>query len=250
QRSGTTMNRQKWIALAIVLALVGGAAFYLHGWGGNQKLGQPGIRSTPIIGSILRDIQLPEHVMDFSSEVVPQAEVVTNMLPKDTSLASRKYTAKDGFWVQINAVMMGKDRTSIHKPEYCLPGQGWKIEKREPMTISMPGTPAYDLPAMKWTLSIGIKDETGKMREMEGYYVFWFTADSKLTNSHGQRLWWMMRDLMLTGVLERWSYVSYFCVFPPDYEAAASDRINQFVAASAPEFQLTPGAEATTIVAR
>ena len=25
---------------------------------------------------------------------------------------------------------MGADRTSIHKPDYCLPGQGWTIKDK------------------------------------------------------------------------------------------------------------------------
>jgi hypothetical protein len=49
-----------------------------------------------------------------------------------------------------------------------------------------------------------------------------------------------MREVLLTGVLPRWSYVSYFCAFLPEQEAYASEQVKQFVAASAQEFQLPP----------
>ena len=244
------MNRQKWALLSIMFVLVGAAAFYLHGWGLHQKLGQPGILARPIANSVLMDIQLPENVLDYTSTVLEQSDVVTNMLPKDTSLASRKYNSPDGFQVVINTVMMGKDRTSIHKPEYCLPGQGWQIIKREPMTIAMAGPPAYDLPATKWTLSKMYTDPEGHTFPIEGHYVFWFAAENKLTGSHSERLWWMMRDLLKTGVLERWSYISYFSVFLPANEAAASERMKQFVAASAPQFQLPPKTSDQTVAAK
>lgn len=244
------MTRQKWIIFGTVFILIGVAGFYLHGWGQHQTIGKPGLKAIPIAGSSVMEIQLPEKVLDYTSEIIPPGETVTNMLPKDTSMLTRMYTNADGFKIQLSTVMMGKDRTSIHKPEYCLPGQGWKIEKREPMPLAMAGPPEYQLPAMKWTLSLPYKDKDGTMREARGFYVFWFTADNKLTDSHGQRLWWMMRDLLLTGILERWSYVSYFCYFPPEYEATAAVRLKQFIEQSAPEFQLPPKTGDANTVAR
>jgi len=244
------MNRQKWLALGIVFVLVGAAALYLHGWGLHQRLGQPSIRATPTADGILMDIQLPADVLNYTSEVVDASGAVTNMLPNDTSLAARKYTAPDGFAVAIQVVMMGKDRTSIHKPEYCLTGQGWTIEKKEPMTIAMAGPPGYTLPAMKWTLSKPYNDAEGNTRTARGFYIFWFTADNKLTGSHWDRLFWMWGDLLKTGVLDRWSYISYFTYFPPAYEETASERIKEFVAASAPQFQLPPKASDQTVAAK
>jgi len=40
------------------------------------------------------------------------------------SYAERHYSAPDGFDMTGTLVLMGADRTSIHKPDYCLPGQG------------------------------------------------------------------------------------------------------------------------------
>jgi hypothetical protein len=252
------MNRQKWTMLSIVLFMVGGAAFCLRGWGQHQRLGQPGILARPIPGSILMDIQLPEFVLDYTSTVMAQSDVVTNMLPKDTSLLTRQYQAPDPFqpgrpdhfFVALNAVMMGKDRTSIHKPEYCLPGQGWEIVKREPLTIAMAGPPAYELPATQWTLKKMYTDPNGHTFPIEGFYVFWFSAENKLTGSHSERLWWMWRDLLKTGVLDRWSYISYYTAFLPENEASAAEHMKQFVAASAPQFQLPPRPNDQTVAAK
>ena len=48
-----------------------------------------------------------------------------------------------------------------------------------------------------------------------GVYVFWFVADNAYTARHGQRMWWMAREMMRTGVLQRWAYVSCFAACPP-----------------------------------
>ena len=234
------MNRQKWILLAVVFVLLGAAAGFVQRWGKHQKPGVPGVKASPIPGSSQMEIYLPERVLDYTSVPVPATASVTNMLPKDTSLATRRFTASNDFWISLSVVMMGTDRTSIHKPEYCLPGQGWRIDQREAVKIPMAGPPQYELPAMFWTLSNKIQRENGQTADVRGIYVFWFTADNELTDSHYQRIWWLTRDLLLTGVLQRWSYVSYFAICVPGQEAAAVERMKQFVAASAQEFQLPP----------
>jgi hypothetical protein len=76
---------------------------------------------------------------------------------------------------------------------------------------------------------------------LKGVYVFWFVADGdEYTARHWQRMWWMARDLLRTGVLQRWAMISYFTVCTPGQEEAAFDRLKKFIAASAPEFQLVP----------
>ena len=68
-------------------------------------------------------VDLPVQVLNFTSKELKQAKVVTDWLPPDTTYGQRVYEDPDGFWLLVNAVLMGTDRTSIHKPEYCLQGQ-------------------------------------------------------------------------------------------------------------------------------
>ena len=76
---------------------------------------------------------------------------------------------------------------------------------------------------------------------MRGLYVFWFVARNEETDSHWQRIWWLTRDLLTTGVLQRWAYVSYFTICLPGQEDAAFERMKKLIAASVPEFQPAPG---------
>ncbi len=75
------------------------------------------------------------------------------MLPKDTSYAQRLYMATNGFWVNANIILMGMDRTSIHKPDFCLPGQGWRIDKKATVSIPIQGSHPYRLQVAKWTIT-------------------------------------------------------------------------------------------------
>ncbi len=234
------MNRQKWILLTLTLTLIAGTAGALTWLRANQKLGRPGIRTEPIPGSVQVNINLPERVLDFTSTNVPEPEVVLHYMPPDTSYAERIYTAPDGFQVQNTVILMGGDRSSIHKPDYCLPGQGWTIRDKSVVNIDVKGPPDYQLPAAKWLIANTIQTTDGKKQVVSGLYVFWLVADGEQTPNNYQRMWWQARDLLRTGVFQRWAYVSYFTVCLPGQEDATFARVKQLIAASVPEFQLPP----------
>jgi hypothetical protein len=234
------MNRKKWLFSIAAIALIAATAGLLNRVRTHQKLGSPGIRATPIPGQVVMRIDLPARPLDFTSTNVPEGKVVLDYLPKDTSYAQRYYTAPDGFWVNASIILMGLDRTSIHKPEICLPGQGWRIENKAVVGIPIQGTPPYQMPVARWLLGNTIQAKDGEKRPVAGVYVFWFVADNEQTVSHWERIRWLARDLLRTGVLQRWAYVSYFTVCSPGQEDATFERVKQLIAASVPEFQFPP----------
>jgi Protein of unknown function (DUF3485) len=236
------MRNQTLLIFFVTLALIGTTATAIDWFHHHQNLGVPGIKATPIPGSIRMHFDLPAHVLDFTSTNVPEAEIVTNTLPKDTSFAQRCYTAPDGFWVNANVVLMGMDRTSIHKAEYCLVGQGWDLDKNHQtvVPIAIGGEHPYTLPVAKWVISRFVKTQDGHKQEIRGLYVYWFVAHDEQTTSHAVRAWWLARDLLTTGILQRWAYVSYFAVCLPGQEDVTFDRMKQLIAASVPKFQLSP----------
>ena len=234
------MNKQKWLFLITAAALMAGTAGLLNWFKAHQKLGVPGIRATSIPGGITMNFDLPEQVLDFTSERVAEDKVVLDMLPKDTSYAQRRYKGSDGLEIGANIILMGADRTSIHKPEICLPGQGWRIDEKNKIDIPIDSSHPYQLQVMKWVMTNFIQTQDGQKKEVRGLYVFWFVANNEETVDHLQRVWWLARDLLRTGVLQRWAYVSYFTMCGPGQENAAFERMKKLIAASVPEFQLPP----------
>jgi hypothetical protein len=85
-----------------------------------------------------------------------------------------------------------------------------------------------------------MQNNDGQKQEVRGLYVFWFVARNEQTTSHWQRIWWLTRDLLTTGTLQRWAYVSYFTTCLPGQEDAAFGQMEKLIAASVPEFQLPP----------
>jgi hypothetical protein len=251
------MNRQKWIILAIALVLMAGAAGVLARYAHNHRLGEPGIRTSPIPGSQRLQLELPAQVLDYESRTQAVDQLTLDSLPQDTSFGCRVYTAPDGFQIILNIVLMGTDRTSLHKPQFCLESQGWHIDHNASAEtqVRIDQARPYDLPVVKLISTKEVELE-GRKAAYRGVYVYWFVADGAMsaTKSGYQRMWWMARELLRTGVLQRWAYVSCFSVCPPGQEDAAFQRIKAFVAAAAPQFQLVgevkPGPATTNVPSR
>lgn len=242
------MKKQAALVLIVALGLTATGAAVVGWLKSNQRLGKPGLKTEPIPGDNRLNVMLPAHVLNYDSKWIEVDPVVTNTLPKDTSYGQRAYVAPDGFSLLANVVLMGADRTSIHKPQFCLTSQGWTIDKSELTRIPIAEPHRYELPVMKLTTTKQVVLQ-GQPVTVRGVYVYWFVADRALTAEHWERMWWMARHIVHTGELQRWAYVTAFAVCEPGQEDAVYARMKDFIAAAVPQFQLVEGAPPTVAAA-
>ncbi|MGA4643267.1 exosortase-associated EpsI family protein [Limisphaera sp. 4302-co] len=237
------MNRRVWIWSVVTALLMAGTAFLLAELRGRQRLGESGVRTRPIPGETLRvEVELPEVVPGYRSEPVAVQQEVVEALPADTSFGQRIYRGEDGFELLLNVVLMGTDRTSIHKPQFCLVGAGWRIDETVTDRIRIPRPHPYDLPVVKLLTSREMTVQ-GRAVPVRGVYVYWFVCGDGLSGepTGWERMWWMARELVTRGVLQRWAYVTCFAVCAPGREEATYERMKAFLAEAVPEFQTVPG---------
>lgn len=241
------MKRTKYILAVVTVLLIGGAAVVLARYKSIQRLGEPGVKTRPIPGSHKVDVVLPEHVLDFTSEWIEQNEIVTNTLPADTCYGQRRYTAPDKFSTVANVVLMGEDRASMHKPQFCLTGAGWSINSTEVVQIPVEQPAPYDLSVIKLTLS-GTFTQEGRQIQAGGVYVYWYVTDKGMSADPSGKdyMWSMARRLLTTGVLERWAYITFFTPCTPGQENETYERMKKLIAAAVPEFQLVYGQSKAT----
>lgn len=242
------MKPKSWIFAGLALLLMGVAGGFLHHQKSTQRLGTPGVK---VIAKAIYDedgalagtnsVFLPETVPGWESRDLPLQKVVLNWLPKDTTYAQKIYRETNGFGVQMTVVLMGGDRTSIHKPEYCLLAGGWGDHQSEYATIPIAQPHAFNLPVRKMLTSRAEVLPSGESRTLRGIYVYWFVADEELTASHSERMWWMTRDILTSGVLQRWAYASAFAICLPGDEEETYQRMRSLIAQVVPEFQITTG---------
>lgn len=233
---------KKWLLFLVTLALIGGMAGALTVLKSHQRLGDPGLKAEPIPGKVNMKFSLPKTAANFTSTNMPEAKVVTDLLPKDTSYSQRHYFAPDGAWAMGNIILMGADRTSIHRPSYCLPGQGWEIVDQTEVKLPIAGPHPYTLPVEKWTIHNTITLPDGRKQKVSGLYVFWFVTDGQTTDSYSDMLESMFFHQLRHGVLQRWAYISWFTVCEPGKEEATFARLKELITAAVPQFQLPPDA--------
>lgn len=241
-------SRAPFIAGLLIMALTAGSLVYFRA---HQKLGAPGVKvvSVPLYDEKGRpmtrqSIPMPEHVMNFKSDPIPFPESEVRSLPADTTYGFRFYHTDDGFKALGKVVLMGSDRTSIHKPEFCLPGSGWHIEKKETDEIPIGGPRPYKLPVMKWTVQQETRGPNGRPVTYSGFYIFWFVNDREITREHSGRMISIAKSMFTKGKLERWAYISYLVFCAPGQEDAAYAKVKTLIAGSVPQFQLVSGAPA------
>src|SRR5690606_6084532 len=145
-----------WFIGGACLLLIAGAALVLHRFQSSHRLGEPGVRVVDVglvdengEAATERSIHLPETLPGYTSAPEPVTRLELEWLPPDTTFGRRRYRNPEGFEVFVSGVLMGTDRTSIHKPEYCLPGQGFQITTRSRRTIGIERPHAYELPVTR-----------------------------------------------------------------------------------------------------
>ena len=243
------MNRQAALLSVVALVLIGAAAGSLRWMKSRIRMGEPGVRvvRVPIFSDDGRiaasnSVHLPTRVGPFRGEASPIAELERTFLPPDTTFGRRTYQADDGLPpVSASVVLMGADRTSIHRPEYCMTGVGWQILSQSVRTIRVPGAASPELSVQRFDMTREFELPDGRKLRRNGVYVFWFVADGLRTPSHSERQWQGIREVLTRGLNPRWAYVSFFCLCESGGEDAAFERISSVVGKAVPEIETASG---------
>jgi hypothetical protein len=244
--AGAIMKSGKWVVIGLALGMMAATAGWLAELRERVNLGAPGVKVDAAAlklyrpdGSLMtpRGVTLPEEVAGFGSWTVPPTAEELTGLPEDTTFGRRYYT-NNGFGIQVGVVLMGRDHTSIHQPQYCLYSQDWEVTNTERIVVRMERPHGYDLPAIRLDATHPLAN--GRM--MHCIYIYWFVSGDKIVAEEGSRLWSMWKSVLGKGVTERWAYISYFAACHPGEESDTFQRLEEFIKKSVPEFQTVAGA--------
>ncbi len=130
----------------------------------------------------------------------PIARSERDLLPADTRIARRLYHMPGGQSYTVTIVLAGADPRSIHRPQQCLPAQGYAIERQHAETLSL--TPRRNL-----TLAV-IDSRRGSDPSARFGFAYWFVGPHLETHSHYVRLFWTTYDHLFRNKVSRWAYVA------------------------------------------
>lgn len=171
---------------------------------------------------------------------VEVSAVERELLPPDTGFARKNYVRlanPQNEQVFFSIVLSGRDRSSIHRPEICLVGQGWTIRGRGTRQFNLPGggtLPATVLNIEREVVATSKSQAPAAVRVIPAVLVYWFAGSSGTEASHSGMLWRGARDRLLHLRADRWAYVVAQSV-AVDGDEAALARIAEVIALTWPE---------------
>jgi EpsI family protein len=190
---------------------------------------------------------LPVWVGSWLGEDTEVSAKEIGALAKDTQFARKTYSSPDGDRIFVSIVLSGEDMaSSIHRPERCLPAQGWTLQSSKQEKI--PLGDGKSLSTIVLRSARPALDDAGNERLITNLNYYWFVGYNRITPSHLQRTLWDMRDRLAYGYDQRWAYVTVTAnvteglVRPNRSEADTAKVIQGFTAELVHKLQTPSGA--------
>jgi exosortase/archaeosortase family protein len=234
QSDGSSVGRiQVWAgASLVVLATLLATAFLVH-VSNSVERGSSGVA---LDADGKSPVELPSFI---GTEWIGRREAVTEVerqiLPPDTGFSRKTYVSLEDPSKQVflSIVLSGRDRTSIHRPEICLVGQGWTIRESFPHEFLY--GKSGRIPARVLRVEKDVSTPAGRVR-IRQIVAYYFVGGDVVVADHWDR---MARDVwnrVVHGRADRWAYI-LLQTGASDGAEAALGRIQEILDATLPTFQ-------------
>jgi hypothetical protein len=151
------------------------------------------------------DMNLPASLNGFWGADQRISESERAILPRDTEFAKKLYSNERGDKINCQIVLAGGEKRSIHRPEVCLPAQGWSVKTGEVIQIMMANGGRLDVMQLEIVKKVSLAD--GESRDLTSLYLYWFVGRDATTPRHLVRVLRTNLDMLLHSTNHRWAYV-------------------------------------------
>ena len=222
-----------WVGLAVVgLAVV--EMLFLARLAALPPRGQVGVR-------LAADGQNPVELPVFlGTEWIGRQTAVTEseraVLPPDTGYSRKDYVAvaDPARRVFLSIVLSGRDRSSIHRPELCVVGQGWTIKAVNEHDFFPPGHASGSVPATVLHVQREVQTPQGPV-VVPQLIAYWFVGGDTVEATYWRRLARDAWNRVMHARADRWAYV-LMQTDARDGDAAALGRMQAVLNQTLPVF--------------
>lgn len=189
------------------------------------------------------NMKLPDLVGNMRGTEQPVSESELHILPKDTEFAKMLYTNFSGDQVNCQIVLSGGEKRSIHRPEICLPAQGWTKKSGQVIPVKLSNGRTLDV--MKLVITRPVEIQPGVRRDLTSLFLYWFVGKNLTTPYHWQRILHTDYDRVVNGVSHRWAYVVVSAPVLDGFRPGGKDEqqtlamLKEFIGEAAPEIMDT-----------
>jgi len=154
------------------------------------------------------DMYLPYQVGPLYGIPADVTKAELDILPKDTTFARKTYGllgSPPEERILCSIVLSGREKRSIHRPERCLPAQGWRIDSSH--TEIIPLASGHPLSVTALLLEKPAALANGQSFTLRSYFLYWFVGKDITTPYQFERILMTNWDLLFHRVNQRWAYV-------------------------------------------
>jgi exosortase/archaeosortase family protein len=174
-------------------------------------------------------LDLPLSVGDYQGRMVGVTAEEKTGLDEGVKLERCSYLNQKNRLVTASVVLSGHLKRSLHRPEVCLPSQGWSIVESVPVTINKPDGTSFAATYLR--LAIDRMDETGHRLRQRGVNIYWYVgSDNTTCASHYKHVADTYLDAIFRNLNHRWAMVSVFMPIPPSELEGPEGMFAEFTA--------------------
>lgn len=154
-------------------------------------------------------LSMPLQVDGYQGREIEVQAKEKRALDEGVKLVRFGYLNEKGRKVIASVVLSGHLKRSLHRPEVCLPGQGWTIVESKP--VSVPAANGHAFNATYLRIFIDQMDEDGRRYRQRGVNLYWYVgSDDTTCASHYEHVAQTYLHAIFRNLNHRWAMVSVF----------------------------------------
>ena len=242
-------GRAEWVAVIVVVAAAGLVIVAAHRVDAIQLSPRVGIR---LAADGINPVALPDYLgTAWEGQPADISPIEREVLPPDTGFSRKYYVSLHNLndRVYLSIVLSGRDRTSIHRPEICLVGQGWTINGRLAHEFAWSANKSTKdkatvqssaaIPATVLRIEREVTTKRGDKVKVPALFAYWFVGADRVVATHWERIMYTSLDRLRHLQAHRWAYV-VVQTSALDGETAALNRMQTILNGTLPLFEEPP----------
>ncbi|MFO1486209.1 MAG: exosortase/archaeosortase family protein [Verrucomicrobiaceae bacterium] len=190
-------------------------------------------------------LRLPLSLGDYQGREFDMTAEEKNLLDEGVKLARTVYASSKGRQIMATLILSGHVKRSLHRPEVCLPGQGWTVMDSTHIPIRL-----ADGREITTTLLRIFRDSatsTGTRIRTRALNLYWYIgSDGTTCPDHYGHVFHSYYDSVFRGVQHRWAMASIYVQLEekpvgeeaPLAEFNALEDAREFISRLAPTFMI------------
>jgi exosortase len=204
----------------------------------------PGVKLKP---DDSRRPELPLSFADYQGRELEMTPAEKELLDEGVKMARMVYASTAaGRMVMATVILSGFEKRSLHRPEVCLPNQGWTVTDHTPITL--PLADGRDITVMMMRIFRDAEPQPGVRIRTRAINFYWYIgSDGSTCAEHYEHVFLSYYDAVFRNIQHRWAMASIYVPLPeqrvgqedPMLELGAVEDARAFIAKLAPTFMLT-----------